>query len=100
MVGASVLMVSHGYEVREGEDPLIDIVEAALAQAAVVLTPGAFLVDSFPLLRYFPNWLPGAGYKKNINEWRSVFGRMADVPHSFVKERMVRTFYSKTEGSI
>jgi len=38
-------MISHGYTVKEYDDPLVDIVETATNRASEIVEPGAFLVD-------------------------------------------------------
>ena len=68
---------------------MVNIAETALEHFAITTSPGAFLVDSFPILRHLPSWMPGAGYKKKLPQWIVDFERMADVPHEFVKDRMV-----------
>lgn len=81
--------MTHGYEVLDGEDPIVHVVNLATEQFSAAVTPGAFLVDVFPLLRYVPSWVPGAGFQKKAREWRQVLLDMADIPHNLVKERMV-----------
>jgi hypothetical protein len=93
MVGTVILKISHGYEVREGADPLVDLIDSVTEHFSIVTSPGAFLVDTFPFLRYLPSWLPGTGFiiPKEVSEWKSTFEQFADVPHEFVKGRMVRS---------
>ena len=66
-----------------------------MAQFTEATTPGAFLVDVFPLLRHMPAWFPGASFKKTAREWSDTLNNMADVPHAFVKEQMVSTIRSR-----
>lgn len=51
--------------------------------------PGAFLVDVLPVLRHFPSWFPGAGFKAKVPAWAKTMNDMADVPLEFVKDQMV-----------
>ncbi|EKM56472.1 uncharacterized protein PHACADRAFT_207702 [Phanerochaete carnosa HHB-10118-sp] len=88
MAGCIILKLSHGYEVREGHDHLIELVDTATEQFSMATSPGAFLVDVFPLLRYVPAWVPGAGFQKKAQEWKRTIKQMADSPHEFVKKRM------------
>lgn len=44
-------MISHGYSVKEHDDPIVNIVEDAAAQFSECLEPGAFLVDVIPFRR-------------------------------------------------
>jgi hypothetical protein len=68
--------------------------------------PGAFLVDLFPsravlsyyrclivfnisLVKYVPEWMPGAGFKAKAKEWRKLSQAMINVPYNMVKEKFV-----------
>jgi len=42
-------MISHGYAVKEYDDPIVDVVETAVSQFSECVEPGAFLVDLVPL---------------------------------------------------
>ncbi|EMD33615.1 hypothetical protein CERSUDRAFT_159814 [Gelatoporia subvermispora B] len=86
--GAIILMLSYGYEVQEGQDPLVELAEEGLDQFSQGSTPGAFLVDMLPILRYVPAWMPGAEFKRLTRCWRETMDKMCDIPFSFVKEQM------------
>ena len=49
-------MISHGYPVKEHDDPIVDTVEAATKQFSECCKPGAFMVDVVPLRK--PRFLP------------------------------------------
>jgi len=42
-------MISHGYPVKEHDDPLLGVAEAALNGFSESTEPGAYLVDMIPL---------------------------------------------------
>jgi hypothetical protein len=42
-------MITHGYSVKEHDDPIVDVVEAAVSGFSECSEPGAFLVDLVPL---------------------------------------------------
>jgi hypothetical protein len=88
--GSIILKISHGYDIREDGDPIVQTVETALEQFSVATSPGAFLVDVFPLLRVVPGWFPGAGFQKTAQKWKHVVEQMVDLPYEFVKNSMVR----------
>ena len=44
-------MISHGYAVKEYDDPIVDVVEAAVSQFSALVEPGAYLVDMIPLCK-------------------------------------------------
>ncbi|GJE86539.1 cytochrome P450 [Phanerochaete sordida] len=86
--GAVILTLSHGYKIQEENDPYVALVDRAMQQFTIATTPGAFLVDVFPLLRHVPAWFPGASFKVKAREWKDTLETMADVPHTYVKEQM------------
>ncbi|TDL20079.1 cytochrome P450 oxidoreductase OrdA-like protein [Rickenella mellea] len=87
--GGIILRISHGYRVEQvGDDPLVDLADEALVQFSLSTTPGAWLVDVMPFLRYAPDWLPGTGFKRTAERWYKTLCELADKPHAFVKMQM------------
>ncbi|THH18030.1 hypothetical protein EW146_g2895 [Bondarzewia mesenterica] len=86
--GAIILTVSHGYLVKEHDDPFILNADIATDQFSRATEPGAFLVDMVPALRHVPEWFPGAGWKRTAKKWIVDLQRMADMPHEYVKQQM------------
>jgi hypothetical protein len=55
------LKVSHGYEVKEGRDPMVSLIEKVMDEFAQVTAPGAYLVDFLPFRESpFGRSYPGA----------------------------------------
>ncbi|PPQ72980.1 hypothetical protein CVT25_004560 [Psilocybe cyanescens] len=86
--GAIILRISHGYEVKEKEDPFVTLADEATDQFSLSTAPGVFLVNLVPALRHVPQWFPGAGFKKIAAEWAQTLVHMAEKPHQFVKEQI------------
>lgn len=87
-IGAIILRISHGYEVKEANDHLVNLAERAVDVFSQATAPGAFLVDSVPILKYVPEWVPGAGFKRKAREWKGVFDELRERPYQFVKNQM------------
>ena len=83
--GAIILKMAYGYKVTEGDDPYVNLVNEAIDQFTVSSAPGAFLVDVIPVLRFIPEWFPGAGFQKTAKKYRKTLMDMADVPFKWVK---------------
>ena len=66
------MSMTYGVDVKENDDPLIALAEAALKSASDSIVPGAFLVDMIPILKYVPEFVPGAGFQKKARIWRKV----------------------------
>ena len=81
--------MTYGYKVAEGNDPYVDLVNEVMEHFAASSAPGAFLVDIIPILRFLPEWFPGAGFKKIARAWRKKTTDMADVPFAYVQAQMV-----------
>ncbi|KAG1851303.1 cytochrome P450 [Suillus subalutaceus] len=86
--GAIILRISHGYEVKENDDPFVDLADRATFQLSQGQF-GNFMVDILPFLAKVPAWFPGAGFKRIAREWRGTLEEMVSAPHEFVKDQMV-----------
>ncbi|KZV96425.1 hypothetical protein EXIGLDRAFT_609205, partial [Exidia glandulosa HHB12029] len=53
-------------------DPWLALCDEAVEIFSRVTVTGAFLVDALPFLRYVPEWMPGAGWKRQAREWRTL----------------------------
>ncbi|KAG1855195.1 cytochrome P450 [Suillus subalutaceus] len=87
--GAITLRISHGYEVKETNDPFVNLADRVVANASQATAPGAFMVDILPFLAKVPAWFPGAGFKHLAREWRETLEEMVSAPHKSVKDQMV-----------
>jgi len=88
LTAAMILKMAYGYQV-EDDDVLIRIVDRAVEEFSLSTAPGAFLVDTFPLLENVPTWMPGAGWKKKVRAWARDLDVMCDMPYEFTKKQMV-----------
>ncbi|KAK7044445.1 cytochrome p450 [Favolaschia claudopus] len=85
MAGMIILSTAYGIDILEENDPYVGISEKALQAMATAANPGAYLVDSLPILKYVPDFFPGAGFKKQAREWFKVVDIMPHLPYDFVK---------------
>ena len=100
--------MSHGYQVQDDHDRFVQNAENGLLIFGQSTTPGAYLVDVLPvrrsqlrgtmantercIVRYIPEWFPGAGFKSAARKWKEEVQEMVDQPHRWVKEQMVCYF--------
>ncbi|KAF8996018.1 cytochrome P450 [Cyathus striatus] len=83
---ASLIMsVIYGITVAPESDKYLSIAEKALEGMAEAAKPGNFLVDIIPILKYVPEWIPGAGFQKKAREWRHAVHEMRDAPFEYVR---------------
>ncbi|KAJ5987004.1 hypothetical protein N7451_011369 [Penicillium sp. IBT 35674x] len=87
--GAIILKIAYGYTTDPHKlDPLVHMAGLALEHFAIAGTPGAWLVDMIPALKYVPSWFPGAGFKRKAQAWKKNLENTADIPYDFVKRQM------------
>ncbi|KAG1892828.1 cytochrome P450 [Suillus subluteus] len=86
--GAVILRISHGYEVKENNDPFVDVADRALVQWSRATAPGAFMADVVPFLVKVPEWFPGADFKRLAREWHDTLEEMVSAPYKFVVDQM------------
>ncbi|KAK7039665.1 cytochrome p450 [Favolaschia claudopus] len=89
MSGMIMLSTAYGIDILPENDPYVEISEKALQAIVAATYRGSYLVDSLPILKYVPEFFPGAGFKKQAREWFSVVDAMPDVPYDFVKKARV-----------
>ncbi|KAJ7639248.1 cytochrome P450 [Roridomyces roridus] len=86
--GAIVLNVTFGYQLKDENDPLLKLIDVAMKQFSELTGVNAFAVDTFPFLRYVPEWFPGAGWKKKIIPYRAALQASLDTPLDWVKKQI------------
>ncbi|KAK0213681.1 cytochrome P450 [Armillaria fumosa] len=68
--GRLILAITYGIDVNHDGDPYI---------LAACMNAGSFLVDVLPILRFIPDWFPGASFKCKAKEWRKAVISMPTV---------------------
>ncbi|KAL4959505.1 cytochrome P450 [Aspergillus stella-maris] len=87
--GAVILKIAYGYDINtRGPDPLVSLANEALENFSVAGTPGAWIVDAVPILKYIPSWLPGAGFKRTAAKWRDNLITTIEKPYRLVQKQM------------
>ncbi|KAJ5378228.1 uncharacterized protein N7496_005637 [Penicillium cataractarum] len=87
--GAVILKIAYGYNIEPHKrDPLVRMANLALEHFSIAGTPGAWLVDMIPILKYVPAWLPGAGFKRTAQQWKKNLQDVVNKPYAFVRQRM------------
>ncbi|KAF7357517.1 O-methylsterigmatocystin oxidoreductase [Mycena sanguinolenta] len=78
--------------VQPTNDHFVALSESAVKKLSDAFFPGAVAVDTFPILRYLPSWMPGAGFQRFAAEARQLTKEMQEVPVNFVKQNMQKLF--------
>ncbi|QRW00929.1 cytochrome P450 family protein [Ceratobasidium sp. AG-Ba] len=90
MSGSTVLSTVYGYEVTSADDPLVKIVETAMAHISEASVPGNFYVNTIPWLRFFPSWFPGTEWKQKTKEWSAELHEMINAPFDWTREQIAK----------
>ncbi|KAF8513884.1 cytochrome P450 [Gautieria morchelliformis] len=88
LAGAIIMEIIYGIDVLPTGDPYIQLAEDAMAAASSAAIPGTFLVDTLPILKYVPEWMPGAGFKTKARIWRHVVTQMPVAPFDASKKAL------------
>ncbi|KZT51052.1 cytochrome P450 [Calocera cornea HHB12733] len=87
-VGCIISEVVYGHRLSSPDDEFLVKAREVLVIFERVIRPGAFLVDTFPWLKYIPEWFPGAGFKRRAREWRATSDRLRQDHLDKVKRDM------------
>jgi len=85
----SVLAAAYGFEVESKFNKYISLAAAAVDPLAEAMLPGTFLVDMLPVLKYIPEWFPGASFKRKAKQWRLKTLELRDRPFEDMKRKLV-----------
>ncbi|KAK1230833.1 hypothetical protein PQX77_006073 [Marasmius sp. AFHP31] len=84
--GSIILKIVYGYSLQDtADDAYMRLVHNAVEGVIQASSHGSFWIDYFPLLRYVPGWLPGAGFKRKAKRWRQFNKELKDEPWTWVK---------------
>ena len=78
--------MTYSIKVQPYNDPCIKIAEEAVAAIAELLIPGAFLVDIIPILKYVPEWFPGAKFQSKAAVMRKHAARIRNATFAATEE--------------
>ena len=81
--------MTYSINIQPYNDPYIKIAEEALKASSELLIPGAFLVDIIPILKYVPEWFPGAKFQRKAAVMRKHAEIMRNTTFSATEELMV-----------
>ncbi|KAF9003579.1 cytochrome P450 [Cyathus striatus] len=88
MSGEIIISITYGLDVQPSNDPYIQMAEAGVQPLLEASLPGAFFVDTFPILKYIPGWFPFAEFKRKAREWKELARNMVDIPFAATKDAM------------
>ena len=88
LVGSTSISMTYSINIHPYNDPHVKIVEEAVRSGIELLTPGAFLVDIIPILKYVPEWFPGAKFQSKAAMMRRHAAKMRNTMFAATEELM------------
>ncbi|EIN09540.1 cytochrome P450 [Punctularia strigosozonata HHB-11173 SS5] len=88
-VGSNILNVTYDIHALPNGDPWINLAERANEIGNAAISPGSYLVDVFPKLKYLPSWFPGTGFKRDALEFKKVGESLLHDPYDHAKRMML-----------
>ena len=58
------MRIAYGIELHHADEKYIPMLERMADRGQTITVPGRFVVEVIPWLRFLPQWLPGAGFKR------------------------------------
>ena len=78
----------YGFNIEATGDAYVAKIEQVVA-GLEAFTPGKYLVDVLPVLRFVPSWVPGAGFQKTFSATRRLTSEIMEALCTRTKEGMV-----------
>ncbi|KAL0581128.1 hypothetical protein V5O48_000917 [Marasmius crinis-equi] len=92
--GSTILEIAYGWTVKDEDDYLVSLMKEAFVLQGELTKPGAWLVDTFPWLRFIPSWFPGGGFHIKAKEYREKMDPIDRFAHDWVKDQMASGTYN------
>lgn len=90
------MSIAYGIQVKPVDDPYIEAAEKGVHGLVTAAVPGRFLVDMLPILKYVPEWVPGAGFQRRARKWKKWARAMVENPFEIAKENIVRVYLNRS----
>ncbi|KAG2007202.1 cytochrome P450 [Coprinopsis cinerea AmutBmut pab1-1] len=90
----TVIRVSYGGKDFDYNRELIQDAEEIVDRIATAVTPGRYMVNVFPILKYVPSWFPGAGWKRHLLKGAAITEKIITRPFKDARARLVSVVVS------
>ncbi|KAG8783567.1 hypothetical protein FRC12_019589 [Ceratobasidium sp. 428] len=90
LLSASIaIRMVYGYKVDSSNDRFVQAAEEVMAVFSDVLSPGRWMVEVFPLLRYVPAWFPFMIVKQRLPGWQKSIDAYENETFNYVLDQLV-----------
>ncbi|KAF7378306.1 Cytochrome P450 [Mycena sanguinolenta] len=88
MAGEIMVSAAYGIDALSANGRYIALGKAATKSFTDALVPGRYFVEFIPILKYVPEWFPGARFKRKAREGRLLSQSLRDIPFTETKHKM------------
>jgi len=80
--------VAYGMDIKKDAKEWPERLSTFNNEILATMTPGKYLVDLIPALKYVPSWFPGASFKRKAKAWNGILAATITPPFMTVKKAM------------
>ncbi|KAI0816985.1 cytochrome P450 [Trametes gibbosa] len=99
----STMRLVYGLELTDPDDKFFHMATTIVGVGSAMAVPGAFLVDTVPILRHVPMWFPGAQFRKIADTWklqtRSYRDQLFDAGKAVVDHGVLDSLVGRVVGT-
>ncbi|RGP61344.1 o-methylsterigmatocystin oxidoreductase [Fusarium longipes] len=94
---AIILKMTYGYNLEPHKsDPLALLIDEMMHNFSRAFVPMTWPADILPILRYFPEFLPGMSFKRIAREWNANMSMVLNVPYEFAKKQIGKQSHAQS----
>ncbi|KZT37257.1 cytochrome P450 [Sistotremastrum suecicum HHB10207 ss-3] len=83
--GSIIMKTIYGYTTAPEDDHFVNLIERFSVVNDAVTKTGLYLVDSYPILKYLPQWMPGGGFQAFISERKAQLKEVVSTPFEWAR---------------
>ncbi|KAF9449667.1 cytochrome P450 [Macrolepiota fuliginosa MF-IS2] len=87
-IGGLSTSLTYGLPTRRCKDPLVFFAEDVFTKLTSAAAPGKYLVNVISPLKYVPDWMPGAEFKRVARKLRDEKDRLIEEPYQMAQKNM------------
>ncbi|CAE6411293.1 unnamed protein product [Rhizoctonia solani] len=87
-MASSMFELAYGYKLQGPQDKFYKEAQLAAHNGFLAGMQTNFLVNTFPVMSYIPDWFPGTGWKRTAKEWRLQQEKAKTEPYEWVKAQV------------
>ena len=85
-----VLRIVYGMRIKGLQDEYVTLAQQAVEGVNNAIVPGVCWVEFFPILKYIPQWIPGAYTTQMAHKYRPIVEAMRDRPFEKILGNLVK----------